>query len=97
MNGAEGRAERPAVDGTTTIAQEAGRWAPGPASSVQGGLAFLVGALATPLTGPVNGASVLVMASFMTALLAVAVVLLVAVRAGRSRRAADALVCSPRR
>lgn len=62
---------------TTTIAQEAGRWAPGTASSLQGGLAFLVGALATPLTGLVDGASVLVMASFMTGLLLVAVGLLV--------------------
>jgi DHA1 family bicyclomycin/chloramphenicol resistance-like MFS transporter len=68
---------------TTTIAQEAGRRAPGTASSVQGGLAFLVGALATPLTGLVDGSSVLVMAAFMTGLLAVAALLTAVVRSGR--------------
>jgi DHA1 family bicyclomycin/chloramphenicol resistance-like MFS transporter len=68
---------------TTTIAQEAGRWAPGTASSVQGGLAFLVGALATPLTGLVDGSSVVVMASLMTGLFVVAIGLMAAVRAGR--------------
>lgn len=68
---------------TTTIAQEAGRFSPGTAASVQGGLAFLVGALATPLTGLVDGSSVLVMAALMTGLFLVAALLVLVVRPRR--------------
>ena len=47
---------------TTTLAQAAGRHAAGTASALQGGLTFVVGALATPLTGVTGHQSVLVMA-----------------------------------
>jgi MFS transporter, DHA1 family, multidrug resistance protein len=49
------------IPATTTLAQEAGRYAGGTASALQGGLTFVVGAFATPLTGVTGHQSVLVM------------------------------------
>jgi DHA1 family bicyclomycin/chloramphenicol resistance-like MFS transporter len=50
---------------TTALAQEAGRRYAGTAASLLGGLGFLAGALATPLTGLVGSESMLPMASLM--------------------------------
>jgi DHA1 family bicyclomycin/chloramphenicol resistance-like MFS transporter len=53
------------IPASTALAQEAGRRARGTASALQGGLSFLVGALATPLTGVVGYRSLLPMALLM--------------------------------
>jgi DHA1 family bicyclomycin/chloramphenicol resistance-like MFS transporter len=72
---------------TTTLAQQAGDRARGTASSLQGGLGMLAGALATPLTGVVGYASLLPMAVLMAAGFGAAALTLVAVsRPGRDRR-----------
>lgn len=62
------------IPSSTVLAQEAGRRSAGTAASLSGGLAFLVGALATPLTGVTGQQSVLAMAAMMAALLLAAVV-----------------------
>ncbi len=51
---------------STVLAQEAGRRSAGTAASLSGGLGFLVGAAATPLTGLTGHATVAVMALLMT-------------------------------
>ncbi len=53
---------------TTVLAQDAGRGSAGTAASLSGGLSFLAGALATPLTGLVGAQTVLALAVGMTAL-----------------------------
>jgi MFS transporter, DHA1 family, multidrug resistance protein len=53
------------IPATTALAQEAGRRALGTASALQGGLAFLVGAAVTPLTGLVGYDSVVPMGLLM--------------------------------
>jgi DHA1 family bicyclomycin/chloramphenicol resistance-like MFS transporter len=69
-----------------TLAQEAGKHVQGTASSLQGGLAMLAGALATPMTGLFGDSSLLPMAALMTAgFTAGAVVLVVASRLDASR------------
>lgn len=62
------------IPSSTVLAQEAGRRSAGTAASLSGGLAFLVGALATPLTGVTGQQSVLAMAAMMASLLLAAVV-----------------------
>ena len=62
------------IPSATVLAQEAGRRSAGTAASLSGGLSFLVGALATPLTGVTGQQSVLAMALMMAALLVAAVV-----------------------
>jgi DHA1 family bicyclomycin/chloramphenicol resistance-like MFS transporter len=56
------------IPGTTAIAQQAGRRYGGAASALQGGTVFVVGALATPLTGLTGHQTVLTMAILMTVL-----------------------------
>lgn len=51
---------------TTALAQEAGRRSAGTASSLQGGLGFLTGAVVTPLTGFIGYQSMLPLALAMT-------------------------------
>lgn len=51
---------------TTVLAQEAGRGSAGTAASLSGGLSFLAGALATPLTGLVGAQTVLALTLGMT-------------------------------
>lgn len=51
---------------TTTLAQQAGDRARGTASSLQGGLGMLAGAIASPMTGFFGDASLLPMAALMT-------------------------------
>lgn len=63
------------VSASTAVAQEAGRRYAGTASALRGGLVFLVGALATPLTGLIGDQTVAVMASGMTVFFVGAVVL----------------------
>ena len=58
-----------AIPATTTLAQHAGARSAGTASALQGGLVFLAGAAATPLTGLFGNASLLPMAVLMAALL----------------------------
>ncbi|GAB3598523.1 multidrug effflux MFS transporter [Angustibacter peucedani] len=53
------------IPGTTALAQQAGDRARGTASALQGGLTFLVGAAATPLTGLVGYDTLLPMAELM--------------------------------
>jgi MFS transporter, DHA1 family, multidrug resistance protein len=53
------------IPATTSLAQEAGRRASGTASALQGGLAFLVGAAVTPLTGLVGYDSLVPMGLLM--------------------------------
>lgn len=65
------------IPGTTALAQQAGRWAGGTASALQGGLVFVVGAFATPLTGVTGRQTVLVMAGLMATLFACAALALV--------------------
>jgi DHA1 family bicyclomycin/chloramphenicol resistance-like MFS transporter len=67
---------------TTALAQEAGRRAPGTASALQGGLAFLAGAAVTPLTGLVGYRSVVPMGVLMAVFFTGSVVLVLA-RRGR--------------
>lgn len=62
------------IPSATVLAQEAGRRSAGTAASLSGGLVFLVGAAATPLTGVTGQQSVLAMALMMAALLVAAVV-----------------------
>ncbi len=62
------------IPSTTVLAQEAGRRSAGTAASLSGGLSFLAGAAATPLTGVLGQQSVLAMGSMMAALLVGAVV-----------------------
>ena len=62
------------IPSATVLAQEAGRRSAGTAASLSGGLSFLVGALATPLTGVTGQQSVLAMALMMAVLLVAAVV-----------------------
>ncbi|HEX2904468.1 MAG TPA: multidrug effflux MFS transporter [Jatrophihabitans sp.] len=61
------------IAGTTVIALEAGRRAPGAASSLAGGLPFLAGAAATPLTGLLGQQTVLTLAGCSSALFALAI------------------------
>lgn len=58
-----------AIPATTTIAQNAGARTAGTASALQGGLTFLAGAAATPLTGVLGNATLLPMAALMAVLL----------------------------
>jgi len=77
---------------TTTLAQQAGDRARGTASSLQGGLGMLTGALATPLTGIFGYASLLPMAVLMAAGFGTAALTLIAVsRPRRDRRPAPRL------
>jgi MFS transporter, DHA1 family, multidrug resistance protein len=62
------------IPSTTALAQEAGRRAPGTASALQGGLAFLVGAAVTPLTGLVGYHSLVPMGLLMATFFACAVI-----------------------
>lgn len=61
---------------TTALAQEAGRRSGGTASALQGGLAFLVGAAATPLTGIIGFHTLRPMAAAMAVFFVAALVLL---------------------
>lgn len=84
-----------AIPATTVLAQEAGRRSGGTASSLSGGLTFLVGALATPLTGLTGQQDVRGMAVMMAVLLVASVVAsrvtrLSAGRSGPSRPAGRA-------
>jgi MFS transporter, DHA1 family, multidrug resistance protein len=71
----------------TVIAQAAGHAAPGAASSLQAGTAFLIGAAATPLWGWINDSSVSVMVGLMVVFFVVIAGVL-AVATARSRRPA---------
>ncbi|MFD1721325.1 Bcr/CflA family efflux MFS transporter [Amnibacterium endophyticum] len=62
------------IPATTVLAQEAGRPSAGTAASLSGGLAFLVGALTTPLTGLIGVQTVLVLALGMAVLSTTALV-----------------------
>lgn len=62
------------IPATTVLAQEAGRASAGTAASLSGGLAFLVGALTTPLTGLIGVQTVLVLALGMAVLSSAALV-----------------------
>jgi MFS transporter, DHA1 family, multidrug resistance protein len=62
------------IPSTTALAQEAGRRALGTASALQGGLAMLVGAAVTPMTGLVGYDSMLPMGLLMAGFFLVAVV-----------------------
>jgi DHA1 family bicyclomycin/chloramphenicol resistance-like MFS transporter len=64
---------------TTTLAQQAGDRARGTASSLQGGLAFVAAAAATPLTGVFGYTSLLPMALLMAIGFAVAAVTLIVI------------------
>jgi DHA1 family bicyclomycin/chloramphenicol resistance-like MFS transporter len=64
---------------TTTLAQQAGDRARGTASSLQGGLAFVAAAAATPLTGVFGYTSLLPMAVLMALGFAVAAVTLIVI------------------
>jgi DHA1 family bicyclomycin/chloramphenicol resistance-like MFS transporter len=64
---------------TTTLAQQAGDRARGTASSLQGGLAFVAAAAATPLTGVFGYTSLLPMAMLMAIGFAVAAVTLIVI------------------
>jgi DHA1 family bicyclomycin/chloramphenicol resistance-like MFS transporter len=68
---------------TTTLAQQAGDRARGTASSLQGGLAFVAGAAATPLTGVFGYTSLLPMAVLMAIGFAVAAVTLIVISGRR--------------
>jgi len=70
------------IPATTVLAQQAGRAAPGTAASLSGGLAFLVGACTTPLTGLLGTQTVLALAALMAGISGAALVL--SVVAGRS-------------
>lgn len=61
------------ISGSTVLALEAGRRAPGTASSLAGGLPFLAGAAATPLTGLFGRQTVLTMIGCSSALFALAI------------------------
>ena len=71
------------IPGTTAIAQQAGRRYGGAASALQGGTVFVVGALATPLTGLTGHQTVLTMAILMTVLFWCAVTTLVSTSRAR--------------
>jgi DHA1 family bicyclomycin/chloramphenicol resistance-like MFS transporter len=73
---------------TTALAQEAGRRAPGTASALQGGLAFLAGAAVTPLTGLVGYRSVVPMGVLMAVFFTGSILMLLA---GRGRLRASSL------
>ncbi|WP_460444557.1 multidrug effflux MFS transporter [Angustibacter aerolatus] len=64
------------IPGTQALAQEAGARSAGTASALQGGLAFLVGAGSTPLTGLVGDRSLVPMAALMCGLLLTSLVVL---------------------
>ena len=68
-----------------TLAQQAGDHARGTASSLQGGLTMLAGAIATPLTGFFGDDTMLPMAALMSAGLVAGAVLLVVVSRSRPR------------
>ena len=68
------------IPGTTAIAQQAGRRYGGAASALQGGTVFVVGALATPLTGLTGHQTVVTMAILMTVLFWLAVTVLQSTR-----------------
>jgi DHA1 family bicyclomycin/chloramphenicol resistance-like MFS transporter len=72
------------IPSTTTLAPQAGDRARGTASSLQGGLAFVAAAAATPLTGVFGYTSLLPMALLMAIGFAVAAVTLIVI-SGRSR------------
>ena len=69
------------IPSTTILAQQAGRRSGGTASALQGGMTFVVGALATPLTGITGHQTVLVMALLSVVLFGLAIALLVTLRA----------------
>jgi MFS transporter, DHA1 family, multidrug resistance protein len=71
---------------TTTLAQQAGDRARGTASSLQGGLAFVAAAAATPLTGVFGYTSLLPMALLMAIGFAVAAVTLIVISGPFTRR-----------
>jgi MFS transporter, DHA1 family, multidrug resistance protein len=75
------------IPASTVLAQEAGRRSGGTASALQGGIVFLVGAAATPLTGFVGYDSLLPMAACMAGFFAVALALLVVPLVRRRRPA----------
>ena len=68
-----------------TLAQQAGDHARGTASSLQGGLTMLAGAIATPLTGLFGDDTMLPLAALMSAGLVAGAVLLMVVSRSRSR------------
>lgn len=68
------------IPATTVLAQAAGRRSAGTASSLSGGLSFLVGALMTPLTGLIGVQTVPVMAFAMAVLSTAALVVSLALR-----------------
>ncbi|MBZ5736528.1 multidrug effflux MFS transporter [Nocardioides mangrovi] len=70
------------IPATTTLAQEIGRRAGGTASALQGGLTFVAGSLALPLTGVVGHQTVLAMALLSSALYVAAGLTLAGVRRG---------------
>ncbi|WP_093613612.1 multidrug effflux MFS transporter [Actinoplanes philippinensis] len=79
-----------AIPAATALAQEAGRHSAGTASALQGGLTFLAGAVATPLTGVFGYDTLLPMAVTMSILYAAAFVLM-CVMTDRSPRRAKTL------
>ena len=72
------------IPGTTAIAQEAGRRSGGAASALQGGLTFIVGAAATPLTGLTGHQTVVAMAGLMSLFLLCSVAAVVVSGGSRS-------------
>ncbi|MDQ1287095.1 MAG: transporter, family, multidrug resistance protein [Actinomycetota bacterium] len=65
------------IPSTTALAQEAGRRSAGTASALQGGLVFLTGAVATPLTGLIGYDTLLPMALLMTVFFVAATILMI--------------------
>jgi DHA1 family bicyclomycin/chloramphenicol resistance-like MFS transporter len=64
------------IPGTTALAQEAGRRSAGTASALQGGIAIMIGASVTPLTGLVGYRTLLPMAAAMAAFFLLSLTLL---------------------
>jgi MFS transporter, DHA1 family, multidrug resistance protein len=73
------------IPATTALAQEAGRRSGGTAAALQGGLAFLVGASVTPLTGVLGYETLLPMAASMALFFVLAVAALAATARSRGR------------
>jgi DHA1 family bicyclomycin/chloramphenicol resistance-like MFS transporter len=86
------------IPATTGLAQEAGRRALGTASALQGGLAFLVGAAVTPLTGLVGYHSLVPMGLLMAVFFVCAVITVVLPvrRARRGEEVAETPAPPPR-
>lgn len=73
------------IPATTTLAQEIGRHASGTASALQGGLTFIAGSLALPLTGITGHQTVLAMALLSTLLYAASCAALLVLRRREAR------------